>query len=285
MPKRAGIRRGAKRRSAFSKAGRTKSILQRSAFSKAGRTKSILRRSAFSKAGRTKSILRRSAFSKAGRTKSILRRRAVRCQPRGNPLTRMPRARYEVFSTAKRKAILSTHFAKQFEQRSRFATEESEGVHRRARLSERPSKARDMPKCEAKKMVRSQSVFPTFKSTSKKADFQCFFLKFGTSWHVSRRPPCRDFWGICGEFQLKRGKNGEVFECNQPPQTGSQTIVPVNLRCKNIAFLPHFSTQTGKFWGRKQKIDARCRNRSDTAVLYRDYPMKISPSGDCELKT
>ena len=147
------------------------------------------------------------------------------------------------------------------------------------------AKPRDKSRNEGKKMVRSQSLFPTFKSTSKKADFQCFFLKFGTSWHVSRRPPCRDFWGNCGEFQLKRGKNGEVFECNQPPQTGSQTIVPVNLRCKNIAFLSHFSIQTGKFWGRKQKIDARCRNRSDTAVLYRDYPMKISPSGDCELKT
>ena len=42
-------------------------------------------------------------------------------------------------------------FAEQFERRSRFATGGSEGVYYRTRLSERPSKARDAPKCKAKK--------------------------------------------------------------------------------------------------------------------------------------
>ena len=49
-------------------------------------------------------------------------------------------------------------FCEQFEQRSRFATGESEGVYVRTRLSERPSKARDLPKCDAKNVKGRFSV-------------------------------------------------------------------------------------------------------------------------------
>ena len=77
------------------------------------------------------------------------------------------------------------------------------------------------------------------------------------------------FGEIAGKFHLLWGKNGEDFSSvNQPPQTGSQTVVPVNSRCKNIAFSAVFSTQMGKFAGKKQKI----YNRMNTIVLLKNTP-------------
>ena len=69
------------------------------------------------------------------------------------------------------------------------------------------------------------------------------------------------------------------------PRTGSQTVVPVDPMIRKYSIEQRFFNSNGEVLGNFWGFMVMDHNRLNTAVRYRHYLMKISPTAFFKLKT